>query len=638
MRLSVRARAPRLIAAVGLAATLVLPAAAPAAAADPAILRVGTTQDLDSLNPYQTALLVGYEIFTLNYDMLVGFGPNNETVPGYAETWTQSSDGLTWTFKIRSGMTWSDGQPATAKDAAWTLQYYLDAQKAETSLGYGYLDPYVENAAITKVAAPDATTLNVTTSRPNDRILQMYLPILPEHVWKKVPIDKVGDFQNAPPVVGTGPYQVVEWKNGQSARLVRNENYWGPKGAADEIVFQFFPDATNAMVDAFKNNELDYIRNPTGLQFDQLKTLPNTVAINAAGNGFTQINFNCYDKDIPEGGASTKALRDPAFRAALGYAIDRNALIERVLNGYGVPGTTQVPAWQRAWHTEPTNVRQFDLTVAGQKLEEAGYPLRDGVRYDKENKPIKLSLQFPNSDASYPKVAQFIQDWFGQIGIGVTSRSVDSGTLGTTEYLDTSIPIKGQLKYDMVIWGWVGDPDPNSLLQILTTDAISDSSDSQWSNAEYDQLYTQQNAAPTAEARKGFMDQAQQLFYDQAPYQMLYYDDELHVYHTDKFGNFQNQPVDGGTPFFVNGSINYTTLKLAADVASPSPSAAASAAPSTAVVNPGASPAASTPPASGSNTSNTNTTVLIAGIALVLIGVGAAVVLARRRRTAAEEE
>ena len=327
-------------------------------------------------------------------------------------------------------MKWSDGQPATAEDAAWTLQYYLDAQKAEVSLGYGYLDPYVTNAAITAVKATDPTTLTVTTSRKNDRILQMYLPILPKHVWKDVKIDKVGDFVNKPPVVGTGPYQVVEWKNGQSARLVRNKSYWGPQGAADEIVFQFFPDATNAMVDAFKNGELDYIRNPTGLQFDQLKTLPGVVAINAAGNGFTQINFNCYDKDIPDGGASTKAFRDPAFRAALGYAIDRKALITRVLNSYGVDGTTQVPAWQRAWHVEPNDVRQFDLTVAAQKLEEAGYPLKDGVRYDKEGKPLNLSLMFPDSDASYPKVAQFITDWFGQIGIKVTSRSTDSGTLG----------------------------------------------------------------------------------------------------------------------------------------------------------------------------------------------------------------
>ena len=220
--------------------------------------------------------------------------------------------------------------------------------------------------------------------------------------------------------------------------------------------------------------------------------------------------------------------------------------------------------------------RPFDLTIAAQKLEAAGYPLKDGVRYDKEGKPLNLSLMFPDSDASYPKVAQFITDWFGQIGIKVTSRSTDSGTLGTTEYLDTSIPLKGQLKYDMVIWGWVGDPDPNSLLQILTTDAISDSSDSQWSNAAYDTLYTQQNEAATIDERKGYMTQMQQLFYDQAPYQILYYDDELHVYRTDKFSNWQTQPKDGGTPFFVNGSINYTTLQLAS-AASPSASAGASA-------------------------------------------------------------
>ena len=644
MRLSLRARGPRLLAAMGLAATLVLPAAVPAAAATQ-VLKVGTTQDLDSLNPFQTAYLVGYEIFTLNYDMLVGFGPNNETVAGYAETWTQSSDGLQWTFKVHSGMTWSDGQPATAEDARWTLQYYLDAKKAGKSLGYGYLDPYVLNAAITKVEAPDATTLVVTTSRPNDRILQMYLPILPEHVWKSVSIDKVADYQNSAPVVGSGPYQVVDWKKGESARLVRNDKYWGPKGAADQIVFQFFPDAVNSMVTAFQNGELDYIRNPTPEQFNLLKKQPNTVAINAAGNSFDQLNFNCYDKDIPDGGASTKAFRDPAFRAALGYAIDRSALIERVLGGYGKAGTTQIPASQVNWHVEPNDVRQFDLTVAGQKLDEAGYPLKDGVRYDKENKPLNLSLQYPASDPSYPKVAQFIQDWFGQIGIKVTQRAVDDDTLTTTEYLDSSIPQKGQLKYDMVIWGWVGDPDPNSLLQILTTDAIGDSSDSQWSNAQYDQLYTGQNEAATSVARKQQMGQMQQLMYDQAPYQVLYYADELHVYHTTKFSNWKTQPVEGGTPFFVNGSINYTTLQLAGAV-SPSASAAApSAGASTPVSSAGPSEAAVASPApssgtgdNGSATSGGNTPLLIAGIVLVIVAIGAAFVLSRRRRAAAEEE
>ena len=269
-------------------------------------------------------------------------------MPGFAESWSQSADGLSWTFKIRAGMTWSDGQPATAEDARWSYQYILDALKAGKSVGYGYLDSYIKDAAVTAVTAPDPTTLVVTTSRPNTRILGTFVPILPEHIWKGVSIDKVGDFANNPPVVGSGPYQVVEWKSGQFARLVRNDKYWGSKGAEDQIVFQFFPDATNSMVDAFKNGELDYIRNPTGAQFNQLKTDPSLVAINSAGNGFTQINFNAYDKDIPDGGASTKALRDPAFRAALGYAIDRQTLIDKVLSGYGVAGTTQVPARQRA--------------------------------------------------------------------------------------------------------------------------------------------------------------------------------------------------------------------------------------------------------------------------------------------------
>src|SRR4029079_1080026 len=165
MRVSLRGRMARVAAVLGLTAALVLPAGVPATAADAAVLKIGTSQDLDSLNPYQTALLVGYEIFPLNSDMPAGLRPNNETVPGYADTWSQSADGLTWTFKVRDGMKWSDGQPATAEDTAWTIQYYLDAQKNETTLGSGYLDPYVTNAAITAVKATDPTTLTVTTSR-----------------------------------------------------------------------------------------------------------------------------------------------------------------------------------------------------------------------------------------------------------------------------------------------------------------------------------------------------------------------------------------------------------------------------------------------------------------------------------------
>ena len=104
------------------------------------------------------------------------------------------------------------------------------------------------------------------------------------------------------------------------------------------------------------------------------------------------------------------------------------------------------------------------------------------------------------------------------------------------------------------MWGWVGDPDPNSLLGFFTTDEIGGSSDSYYSNADYDDLYNEQRQESDEAARKEILSDMQNLVYDEAPYHILYYDAELHAYRTDKFGGWQNQPVEGGTPLFGYGS------------------------------------------------------------------------------------
>ena len=116
-------RLVRLLAAAALAFATILPSVAPTAAATDKVLRVGTAADLDSMNPWNTALSIGFEVFTLNYDMLVNFGQDLQPVPGFAESWSRKdeADGtFTWTFKIHEGMKWSDGKPATAEDARWT--------------------------------------------------------------------------------------------------------------------------------------------------------------------------------------------------------------------------------------------------------------------------------------------------------------------------------------------------------------------------------------------------------------------------------------------------------------------------------------------------------------------------------------
>ncbi len=640
MRAPVGHRFFGLLTAMGLAGALLLPAGAPVTAADKLVLTVGTTQDLSSMNPWNAYLMIDYEAFQLNYDLLVGFANDLTPVPGFATSWQQSpTDPKTWTFKIRPGMKWSDGQPATSEDARWTIQFVLDGDKAGDAIGYTYISAYFTNAGIDSVSAPDPETLVVTTKYPTDKVLLMDAPILPKHVWEKYTPKNVGDFANDVPVVGTGPYQAVEWKTGQFARFARNPYYWGAKGAADEVVLRFFPDAQDTMVQAFKAGEVDYIRNPSSQQFDQLKTLPNTVAIDAESTGFDELAFNCWTKPVPGGGASTTAVADPAFRDALGYAIDKQALLDKILQGHGTVGTTLVPPFYTTQHVEPANPRTFDIELAKQKLVAAGYVVdANGNRLDKEGKAINLRLYWPTSTADYATYAQFITDWFGQLGIKVKGSALDDNTL--TDLLigpTADTPAKGKLAYDMFLWGWVGDTsDPNSLLRIFLTSEIGGSSDSQYSNPTYDELYTQQNEAPNADARRAPVAEMQQIIYDDAPYHILTNSSELHVYHTDKFGNWQTMPTKGGTPFFVMGTLNYTTLTVAGVEPSPSPAASPSAgatgSPTTSAA-PSAAPSASPAPGS-SDTTGSNSSLLLFGGVVALVAILALGFVAWRRRAA----
>ena len=624
-------RLVRIVASAALAATLLVPAAISVSAADEdRILRAGTIQDLDSMNPWNTALTTGFEVFTLNYDLLVNFGQDLGPVPGYAESWEREDNGdgtFTWTFKMRDGMLWSDGEPATSEDARWTLQFVLDAVSAGEYVGLGYIDPDLANAGVTKVEAPNPTTLVLTNTDPSDRILQMYIPILPKHVWEGQTLESVATFANDPPVVGSGPYQAVEWETGQFARFVQNPNYWGPKGAAEEVVLQFYGSA-DTMVQALKGGDLDYAIGINSDQFESLKSEPDIAVVNGMTNGWTMLNINSYDKDIPDGGASTKALRDPAFRDAIGYAIDKPALIDRVLGGYGTVGTTQVPPFQERWHVEPDTPRTFDLELAKQKLTDAGYPEdAAGQRLDKEGKPINLRLYLATDSVSYEKAAAFIVEWFAEIGIKVTTATYDEATL-----IEIELPPEAGDGYtadwDMIIWSWTGYADPGPLLQIFTTDFIGSTSDSLWSNGTYDELYEAQAAATDEAERHGLMAQMQNLFYDEAPYHILFYEDTLVAHRTDKFGGWTNQPSKA-FPLFGYGSFGYPLLTTAAE-ASPSPSAEAPSA--GASDGPAPSPAPATPASSDSS--------LILPI-LIVVAIAAAVIgilLTRRRSRTADEE
>jgi peptide/nickel transport system substrate-binding protein len=470
MRSSQRRRGAGLLAMLGFIGSVILIGVAPVSAADPVVLRAGTTQDFDASNPYQAALVSSYEAFQLTYNIMVDFGENAEPIPGYAESWDRTADKVT--FHVRPGMKWSDGEPATAEDACFSWQLAIDAHNDpdpdKQAIGLGYLDTNLSDAGVTKVECPDATTMIASTTDQSDRVYQIYLPILPKHIWGKFNYTTIADEKFDAPLVGTGPYTLAEWKTGQFMRFERNPNYWGTKGFADEVVLQVFS-SSDTMAQALKSGDLDYAHNVNADQLKQLQTEPNIKTVVGSANGWTQLAFNTYGtgtgKTIKDGGPSTKALLDAKFRDALGYAVDKPLLVDRVLGGFGDVGTTMVPPVIPQFHVEPDNPRHFDIELAKQKLLDAGYPLdANGKRLDKEGKPIVLRLYMPDSDENYPKSAEFIKDWYGQLGVEVQTQVFDSDTL-----VDLLLPPEGdgKAKYDIELWGWAGNPDPNGLVSVF---------------------------------------------------------------------------------------------------------------------------------------------------------------------------
>lgn len=635
MRQSLRARMVRALAVAGLISALVLPAAAPATAqvADDLILRVGTDQEFSGLNPWQSVYVLDYEVFTLNYDLLVGYDENLGFTEGFATSWETSADGKTTTFKIRPDMQWSDGQPATAEDARYTYQLVLDAIADEVTLGSGYIDGYLSSANLAAVSAPDPETLVVETSTPTSLLLPAYVPILPKHIWEGHTLEQIANaeaddyFPNDPPVVGTGPYTAVEFVAGQFMRFARNPNYWGEQGAAEEVIIQHF-ESNDTMVQALRNGEIDYARGIGADAFDALEGQEDIVTVEGFANGYSYLTFNGYSKPIEGGGASTTALADPAFRDALGWAVDLPVLVDRVLAGHGTPGTSLMPPFHSNWYVPPAAdaQRSFNLQTADEKLVAAGY-VRDasGQRLDKEGEPIALRLTWPASESELATAAQFITEWWAELGIPIEAGVTEDDTL-LVDLAPPEYDPPGKADFDVYMWGWVGDVDPTSLLQPFTTDEIGGSSDTFYSNPRFDELFVQQGQSLDEAERKAMLQEMQELFYRDLPNIPLYYDSELHAYRTDRFGGWQSQPPDTGTPLFGFGPIGYTKLTLASEAA---PSASATA-------SDGASPGVTAAPGPTDGTtpaSQINAALLAAILALVAVAVVGLFLVRRRRAT-----
>ena len=542
-------------------------AAHDAPAKKPAILDVGDTQGIDSMNPLVGVSVPSYEAWNLQYATLTDKAPSDfHPIPGLAQSWKSSPDKKTWTYTLRPNLKWSDGQPLTSEDVAYTI----NRARKEQWLNYTSV---VANLTAT---TPDPRTVVVKTSVPDPKLPTLDMYVLPEHVWQKLDAKQATKY-DATDGVGSGPFVLEHFEKGQFARFRANPNFYGGRPAVDEVILRQFNNP-DSMVAAIKRGELDAAEDVPGTAFHQLQKDPSIETVQGYQGAMEELAINGGDglkKPNP-------ALLDPRVREAIAHAIDKQAIVNRVLAGLGKPSDTLSVSPDPEW-TPPVPAAQrydFNLAKARQILDAAGYKDTngDGIReMPGGGQPLRLRYaQRSEGDTAAP-TAELITGWLRQIGIATTRKVYDDSALTV---------LIGKGDYDMFSWGWTPFVDPDPMLSYFTCSQVAHDpkdptnyyNDANWCDHGYDALYKQQKVELDHAKRVDLIHQMLLRFQRSATYDVLYTYPDLQAYRKGKFTGWIRQPAGDGPVIFSNSSPSYARLKPVSATASSSSSSGGSSA------------------------------------------------------------
>jgi peptide/nickel transport system substrate-binding protein len=502
----------------------------PASSAQPAseaILRVGWSSEPDTMNPLTTYSTEAQEIIALIYDHLISYDLNFKPQPGLATDYSYSEDGLTITFNLRQGVKWHDGEPFTSEDVAFTYNLIKDNELGEYAQWLTHM---------VSATAKDENTFVLTFDLPQAFNPALAIPILPAHIWSSMSAEDIEAFANDQPV-GSGPYKFVEWQVGSLLTLSRNADFWGERPAADKIVYVLYGNE-DVMAQALKSGDIDIITEVPPTIWDGLTNVENIKTVSLPSFSFHHIGINVSDKPDSPG---NPLLLDKSIRQALSYAVDRNQLVQVALAGHGRPGDSILPIGLTDWYLPIPADKQMNANPekAKQLLDQAGYKDSngDGVREDASGNPLEFRLIAIETTSVDVRAAQLFRDAAAEVGIKLDLQTLDENTLGELVY-NVDNP-----DWDIFVWGWDSSvPDPNYMLGVPLCSQIGGNNDIFYCNPAYDELYDQQAATLDFDQRKAIVDQMQQMFYADAAYLVMWYQDKLQAYRTDTWAGWSEIP------------------------------------------------------------------------------------------------
>ena len=474
------------------------------------IFRLGTTSNPDSINPFVGFSALSYILWTETYPTLVQYDADYKITGDWADSWTTSSDGKVWTFKVKPNGKWSDGKPITAADAAFTGNLIIKYGEGPAAM----MAPFISHS--TNFEAPDATTLVITYDKAVANVLpqlQQFF-VLPQHVVEPMIGANGKGLKKWDPMadgaqVGGGAFYVKTFEKKGTTILEKNPGYYTTPPHVDAIGVTVYQNA-DAMLAALK-----------GGQLDSADTVPPTLAKqwSTDPNYTLQVGESSFIYDIPinsnQKKTNNRELLDPLVKNALDLAVDRTQIIDTVLNGYGTPVATMFTELSAPYNNTDIPIPPYDIAAANKILDDAGYKRgADGIRVGPDGSKFDWEVIVPENVEGIDRLFEILKTSWAELGINITAKKLDS----TASFEAIGAPDWKYLDFDLAIWDWVGYIDPDFMLSVLLCNQLGGWSDTGYCNPAYDKLYDQQGVTLDQEERKAIIWEMQDIQNQDHPY------------------------------------------------------------------------------------------------------------------------
>jgi peptide/nickel transport system substrate-binding protein len=465
-------------------------------------IKIGSFQNIDTLDPHQTTFITACAIHNNIYNGLLKItspdGKGVEFKPELAREWEIQGDRV-HVFRLQKGVTFHDGQPCTAAEVKASLERVKD--KAQSPIHAWKLE------LLEAIETPDSHTVKLHFAKPYP-FLRVALTGSTGRAGTIVSVkaakEKGKAFGRNP--VGTGPFKFVEWKEGDYILLERNNKYWDSEGGSkpylDKVLIKFIIEPST-LVAAVKTGEVDGINSVSPQFVSELRRDPKLNVFTAVGGNWRCMHFNM----------AKEPFSDKALRKAVTFAIDRKEIVDRVEFGEAIvahgPISPPMGAFYDAAFETGKNGQYFDLEQAKALMKQS-----------KHANGVEVSL-LSNNAGTAPRQCEVIQAQLAKIGVRVNIELADSPTF-RRRWLQ-------ERQWDLVNLQWDADLDPDETLypELHSAEAWNAG---KWSNKDFDRAVESARSEPDTKKRKRFYDDAVKAIIEDAPVAIILHANEQKVF------------------------------------------------------------------------------------------------------------